>query len=357
MGSTTTPGPQGEAGADGADGADGINAFTFVANYSPAAQPVMPAEGASVTVNVTTSTAFLQPNQFVAVAFWGTMKVFDVPTDTSITLLNPAVAASGLYPGNASPGTSLPAASRITVAGEQGAPGSTPGDALLASNDLSDVSSVVNSRSNLGLGTAAEQDAGVGSGELAPNDGALTSGDYVRATATGLETRTAANTRSDLGLGTLATHNANNVTITGGVINGTQVGNVTPSSVAATTLAASGAATLSGPTFTPSSAIQSLLAATPVNPNASKIRVAGNGGAVTLTAIPTISSPAQDGQRLLILGTDGTNTVTFQDESALAGSKLNLAGGANMVLGLGDVLELVWDATLAAWYEVSRSDN
>lgn len=356
---STTPGPQGEAGEDGADGADGVSAFTFVANYDPAAQPVMPAEGASISVNVTSSTAFLQPNQSVFVAFWGTMKVFSVPTDTSVTLLNPAVAASGIYPDNAAAGTSLPAGSRITITGQQGAAGSTPANALLSTNDLSDVNSVPNARANLGLGNAAEATIGIANGELPPVDDAagLTNGDFVQATGTGLRTRGAVDARSDLGLGTLSTQPANNVTITGGVINGTQVGNATPSSVAATTLAASGATALSGPVFTPTTAIQSLLAATPVNPNAAKIRVAGNGGAVTLTAVPTISNPAQDGQRLLILGTDGTNTVTFQDVSALAGSKLNLAGGANFVMGLGDALELIWDAALDGWFEISRSDN
>jgi hypothetical protein len=121
--SVAVPGATGATGAAGTNGTNGVSAFTFAADYTPAAQPVMPAEGGTVTVNTTTSTAFLTVNQYVYVAFWGYMKVNNIPSSTSLTLLNPEVTASSLYTENAAPGTSLPALSKITCAGIQGPAG------------------------------------------------------------------------------------------------------------------------------------------------------------------------------------------------------------------------------------------
>lgn len=146
------------------------------------------------------------------------------------------------------------------------------------------------------------------------------------------------------------------VAITGGTIDGTSVGATTRSSGAFTTLDANSDATLSGKLFFTSSAIQSLLAAGTISPNATRIRVTGNGGAVTLTSTPTITSPSSDGQLLIIQGTDNTNTVTLQDESGLAGSKLEL-GAATRVLGKGDQILLIWDNTDTKWYEIGFANN
>ena len=86
------------------------------------------------------------------------------------------------------------------------------------------------------------------------------------------------------------------------------------------------------------------------------VRVAGSGGAVTITATPNVADMT-DGQIVIFQGTDDTNTVTFQDESNLANSALALSGGADMTLGQGDMLTIMYDLGDDKWYEISSSDN
>lgn len=364
VGTSGIPGPIGNTGADGIDGTDGVNAFTTVANYLPAAQPQMPdgSVAGTVTVNTTSSTGWMALLQIVFVQNWGWMQVVAIPSDTSVELLN-LEDGSGAYDDNAPAGTFVAAGSRIVPGGRQGVPGIVPGGALLALNNLSDLDDVPTARGELGLGTAALVDTGVASGEVAPNDGALTAGEVLFASATGIETVSDATARTNLGLGTMAVQASGAVAISGGAIDNTPIGNGGAAAGSFTTLAASGAASLSGDVtatakvFTPSTAIQSLLAANTISPNAALVRVAGNGGAVVLVSTPTITNPAADGQRMVIMGTSDANTVELQDKSTLGGSNLNLAGNANVVLGEGDVIDLIWQSTLAGWYEVSRSLN
>lgn len=356
-GTSSTPGEQGPAGENGTNGVDGINARTL----SVDGDDVMPAEGGSVTINTSSSTAFLAVGENAYVQFWGYLEVSAKPSTTSVTLVNLEDTASDTYAGNAAPGTILPAGAYIVPGGLQGPAGETPAGALLASNNLNDVDSNLEARTNLGLGTAATHSVGVANGDLPPVDTTFTNGDAVFATASGVQTKTAGNARTALGLGTMATQAASAVAITGGTIvttalNGT-LGATTPSSAAVTTLAASGNVSLAGKLFATSSAIQSLLAATAVSPDATKIRVVGNGGAVVLVATPTITAPAADGQILVIMGTNDTNTVTFQDESSLAGTKLQLNGGNDRVLGLYDTLTLMYDSSTGFWVELAFSDN
>ena len=55
--------------------------------------------------------------------------------------------------------------------------------------------------------------------------------------------------------------------------------------------------------------------------------IKGNGGAVVVTALPSISTAGLVvGTQLLVLGTDDTNTVTFQTDTDLSGSKLKING-------------------------------
>jgi hypothetical protein len=156
---TNTPGPQGEAGANGADGTDGISAFALVANYTPNPQPVMPAEGGTVTVNTTTSTGFLAIGEIAYAQTWGYLLVVALPTDTSVTLQNLKDSVTGEYSSNAAPGTPLAASSKIVPGGLQGPVGATQPGALLAVNNLNDVNDAGTSRTNLGLGTMAVQNA------------------------------------------------------------------------------------------------------------------------------------------------------------------------------------------------------
>lgn len=107
--------------------------------------------------------------------------------------------------------------------------------------------------------------------------------------------------------------------------------------------------------FTPSSN-QSLLAGDAILANAGIVQISGNGGAVTLTSTPTIAN-GTDGQMLFIIGTSDTNTVELQDETQLAGSNLQLSEDVNFIVGLGDMICLVFNTNRGAWVEMTRSDN
>lgn len=78
--------------------------------------------------------------------------------------------------------------------------------------------------------------------------------------------------------------------------------------------------------------------------------------AVTITSTPSIAA-GQVGQRLTLIGTSDTNTVTLQSQNNLASSTLKLKNGQNFTLGLGDRIVLDWDDTNSLWEEVTRSDN
>jgi len=81
------------------------------------------------------------------------------------------------------------------------------------------------------------------------------------------------------------------------------------------------------------------------------IRVQGSGGAVTVSANPAIAYGA-DGQVIVLEGRSNSNTVTFNSSSGLS-----LSSGMSFTLGLGDTLQLMYDALDSTWYELSRSDN
>ena len=80
--------------------------------------------------------------------------------------------------------------------------------------------------------------------------------------------------------------------------------------------------------------------------------VVGSPGAVVVTATPSITACTADGQKLHVIGTDATKTVTLQDNAGLSGSNLQLNG--TWVGGLYSVLNLYCDITLGMWVEESR---
>ena len=89
-----------------------------------------------------------------------------------------------------------------------------------------------------------------------------------------------------------------------------------------------------------------------IAPNASYVRVVGNGGAVVLDMDPAINDGDADGDILIIKGTNDTNTVEIADAC-----NTRLASGQAFTLGLGDMIQLVWDSGDSLWDEVSRSNN
>lgn len=101
---------------------------------------------------------------------------------------------------------------------------------LLVANSLSDVANVVAARANLGLTSTAILPEGTWA-KVANNLSDLTN---------------AATARGNLGLGTIATQNANGVVITGGTVNATVIGGVTPAAGNFSTLSATGLVTLPG---------------------------------------------------------------------------------------------------------------
>jgi hypothetical protein len=347
---TEIPGSPGADGAAGADGSNGENSYTTLTNPF-----TMPAEGFSGTADVGNSD-WMAVGQKVFVGqpgggARGTLEVVDKVDSVSVELLNVENTGNGEYTDNSPAGTVFASASVVSPSGLQGPGGSVPGGVLLSANNLADVTSVPASRANLGLGTAAVLIAGNANGNLPlVNDGAgLTNGEFIRATASGVESVDAATARTGLGLGTIATQNANAVAITGGTITGVVIdgsgGDFETDNL-----------TVDGKLYLPSSALQSLLNGSTVNPNASRISVVGNGGPVSLASTPTVIDGDADGQYLLITGTDNTNTVTFNADSSLPGTKLHL-GAASRALGEGDILELLWDDTLGGWYEVGFTNN
>ena len=71
--------------------------------------------------------------------------------------------------------------------------------------------------------------------------------------------------------------------------------------------------------------------------------------AIDITANPQIAD-GSSGQVITIVGSSDTNTLTLDDGTGLFLS-------AQMVLGVGDAITLVFNATLDGWVEVSRSNN
>jgi hypothetical protein len=109
-----------------------------------------------------------------------------------------------------------------------------------------------------------------------------------------------------------------------------------------------------GKFVTPASEIQYLSTDSSISPNASKVKVAGKDSPIILTGEEI--SKGEDGQNVIIQGTDDVNTITIQSRSVLPEAIIRL-GQTNRILGKGDVLTISYDAADSTWYEVGYADN
>lgn len=80
------------------------------------------------------------------------------------------------------------------------------------------------------------------------------------------------------------------------------------------------------------------------------MRVVGNGGPVTVSADPAITTSGSLGDILTLIGTSTASAVKFTQ-----GTYLQLRGGAAMVLGKDDCITVSFDGTV--WREASRFKN
>lgn len=81
-------------------------------------------------------------------------------------------------------------------------------------------------------------------------------------------------------------------------------------------------------------------------------------GSITLTATPTIANGTIDGQVLYLVGaTTLSGTVTWQDETGLAGSNMRFPAGAAQVMGSRDTIILIWVAAIADWVAAAAKAN
>lgn len=80
------------------------------------------------------------------------------------------------------------------------------------------------------------------------------------------------------------------------------------------------------------------------------LKVSGNAAAITTANAPFTTTP-NDGLKVILEGTDGTNTVTIPYADVAGGCLLN----GDRTLGLGDTLTLYYNATDDRYYEESRN--
>lgn len=77
------------------------------------------------------------------------------------------------------------------------------------------------------------------------------------------------------------------------------------------------------------------------------------GGNVTMTATPTIAAAGITGQSVVLINRHATNSVTLQDESALAGSNLKTSGAVDCVIGPGDTVIFVRGNVDSYWRQLT----
>lgn len=93
----------------------------------------------------------------------------------------------------------------------------------------------------------------------------------------------------------------------------------------------------------------SLAASATLTPTSPVHRVQGTSAAVTLDTTTAIADGAYDGQILILIGANDTNTVTIEHNS-------NCQLNGDITLTKYDILALHWDDTNSNWIEMYRSN-
>jgi len=94
-----------------------------------------------------------------------------------------------------------------------------------------------------------------------------------------------------------------------------------------------------------------------VSTGVNELRIYGSGGAVTMTATPTLqTSSVEDGRAITLFGTNSSNPVTLQSEGDLTGSALLMQGDLPFTLGENDNITFKFRASTSMWREIARAD-
>jgi len=152
-----------------------------------------------------------------------------------------------------------------------------------------------------------------------------------------------------------------NVTVTGTLTTATNAvtGNqtVTGNSTVSGNASVTGNQTTAGATIKTASATTGVYVSTTVAATSSYAVLTSSSGPLLMTSTPSVNvATATNGQILIIKGVSATNTITFQDEGTLTGSKLEL-GSTTRVVSDKKVLQLIFDSTLGEWLELSYGNN
>lgn len=100
-------------------------------------------------------------------------------------------------------------------------------------------------------------------------------------------------------------------------------------------------------TQTPSST-QTLVAGDAITVSTITFKSISAASGITLTSTPTIAD-GNPGQELILVNEGATNSITIQDETALAGSNLCLPADTNITLASGDSIRMVFSSNRSCW--------
>lgn len=105
------------------------------------------------------------------------------------------------------------------------------------------------------------------------------------------------------------------------------------------------------------SPLQNIVAGTGLTVLQSNIRIQGSGGAVDVSAIPSIvaTSHTTDYPEITIIGNSDTNTVTLFDESVLPGSGVILKGSKSITFFNNTISKFIWNPVISKWVEIFRN--